>query len=304
VPVTRHPEAAVTTPTPLHVTFENILIPTDFTDVAKLALGYAKAIARQADSQLLLVHVNPPLAAIDSPELAWVDAGVILKSMEERLERSSADLRSEGFRVGTLSVNGSLQDEILFLVERENVDLIVLGTHSKTGLERLMFGSDAESILRRVSCPVLTVGPRAAKPSAPVWPPANVLCATTLDPDAAAGTAAYAFVLAHQLAARFGLLTVAEEKGASYGASLEAFEHAVKRRLPADSSFQVHMQTVVSQRAPGIEIAEYATKHGVDLVVMGAHTASALATHFAHGTANQVFADAPCPVMTVLDPQE
>jgi nucleotide-binding universal stress UspA family protein len=133
-----------------------------------------------------------------------------------------------------------------------------------------------------------------------VWHPKNVICATTLHPDSAR-TAAYAYVLAHQFAAQFELVTVEAEEGGTDQADWEAFAHAFQHNLPAGMGPQPHVQTLLSDRKPGIEIAAYARKHAADLIVMGAHTASALATHFAHGTASRVFAEAPCPVMTLRD---
>ena len=146
------------------VTFERILVPTDFSETSERALGYAKAIARQENSQLLLVHVNPPVNLVTPPEAAWIDEGEIQSAQEERLEQSGAALRSEGFRARTISLTGPLYDELLSAVRQNEVDLIVLGTHGRKGYDRLLLGSDAEAILRQADCPVLLVGPRAGPP--------------------------------------------------------------------------------------------------------------------------------------------
>ena len=149
----------MTTLTRAKITFERILIPTDFSDASLRAVEYAKSIATQANSQLYLVKVNPLSNPITPPEAAWIDQTALLQQIQEQLEQSGAALRSEGFRATAISLTGALLDEIVSIVRKEKIDLIVLGTHGKKGLERLILGSDAEAVLRNVSCPVLTVGP-------------------------------------------------------------------------------------------------------------------------------------------------
>jgi nucleotide-binding universal stress UspA family protein len=293
-------EAAVTTLTNTNVTFERILIPTDFSDISDRAVEYAKSIARQANSQLLLVHVDEPVNSISPPEVAWIDRNSVVEKMEEQLEESGEALRSEGFQVKAFSVTGIKQSEIQRIVKEEEVRLIVLGTHARRGFERLMLGSDAEAVLRHVSCPVLTIGPAAPKPPDTVWRPKNIVCATTLDPNSAR-TAAYAYMLAGHFDARFALLNVGSGKSQSYAHDCNAFESAFRRQLPADVTYPPYLRTLLSSHTPAEEIVEYAKEQGVDLIIMGARTASALLTHFAPGTASRVFAQATCPVMTLRE---
>lgn len=287
----------MTTSTPTKVTFERILIPTDFSDISDRAVGYAKSIAKQANSQLLLAHVNPPVNPIAPPEAGWVDQEAIFQRFEERLEQIGAALQSEGFRAKAISLTGPLQDEIRSVVKQENVDLIVLGTRAKKGFERLMFGSDAEAVLRHVSCPVLTIGPAVPEPTDQLWPPKNVVCATTL----AAGSAriaAYAYTLACHFGSRFALFHV-HAAGQSHADDWESFEYLFKQQLPVDLHPESSFLTLLSKESPATKITDFAKRRAADLIVMGAYTASAAATHFAHGTASEVFAEAPCPVMTL-----
>ena len=113
---------------PVAVTFEHILVPTDFSDVSQRALEYAKTLAKQGNSELLLAHVSPGADLITSPEAAWIDAAGIAGLDEQQLERSSAALRSEGYRARTISLTGPLNDELLSAIKKYQVDLVVLGT--------------------------------------------------------------------------------------------------------------------------------------------------------------------------------
>lgn len=288
----------MTTMTSTQVAFDRILVPTDFSDVSDRALEYAKSIAKPANSELLLVHVNPPVNSISPPEAGWIDQNAFLQGAEEQLEENGAALRSEGFRANAISVTGPFQDEILSLVKRERVDLIVLGTHGRSGLERLLFGSDAEAVLRNVSCPVLTVGPAAPPLGSQIWRPKDVVCTTTLDPGSA-WVAAYAYTLACRLGATFALLHVHGSKTRSGDSDSGSFERALREHLPADLNRNPPLLTVLSDPRPEEKIVDFVRKRSSGLIVMGARTASAPATHLVRGIAPYVLAASSCPVMTL-----
>ncbi len=136
-----------------------VLHPTDFSDRSRLAFELACSLARDQHARLMVLHVMPvPLVqektfyreemAAELDRLAAPDAGV---RMERRLEE------------------GDIVPQILRVVREARCDLIVMGTHGRTGLGRLLLGSVAEQVLRTAPCPVLTV--RA--PSQPADAPAT-----------------------------------------------------------------------------------------------------------------------------------
>jgi nucleotide-binding universal stress UspA family protein len=286
------------TTNPVAVTFERILVPTDFSKTSQRAIEYAKAIAKQDNSQLLLVHVTPPMNMITPPEAAWVDVAEVESAEAERLEQSGAALRSEGYRVRTISLSGALYDELLSAVKQNDVDLIVLGTHGRKGYDRFLLGSDAEAILRQVRCPVLLVGPAAPALQDKTWHLREVICATTLDPRSAQVAA-----FAHKLAAQHGADLVLfhaqdpDRPDADWVSFEEAFHHYVPEGLGTCSC----LRTRLASTPPGTGIVDIAKQRGCDLIVMGAHSASSMATHLPPGTVAKVLIEAPCPVMTMLE---
>ena len=283
---------------PVAVTFERILVPTDFSEMSERALEYAKAIAKQDHSQLLLVHVSPPINLITPPEAAWIDESEIQSAHEERLEQSGASLRSEGYRARTISLTGPLYDELLSAVKQNEVDLIVLGTHGRKGYDRLLLGSDAEAILRHACCPVLLVGPAAPALQGKTWHLREVICATTLDP-----RSAHVAAFAHKLAAQHGadLVLYHAQNPESPDADWVSFEEAFHRHVPGGLGSCSCLRTRLVSTAPGTSIVDLAKQRGCDLIVMGAHPASSMATHLSPGTAAKVLIEAPCPVMTMLE---
>jgi nucleotide-binding universal stress UspA family protein len=291
----------VTSPIPATIAFERILIPTDFSDPSQRAVEYAKSIAKSSNSHLLLVHVNErvnqPVNPITPPEDIWIDQGVVQEKIEQQLEQIGAELRSNGFRAQAISVTGTVQSELLSLAMKERADLIVVGTHGRSGVERLLLGSDTEALLRRVSCPVFVVGPGAPAAGHQAWKPKEVVCASNLDLKTAP-VAAYAYRLACQYHAAFTLFHV-EDPAASEGQDWPQFEEALAQIL-SDKPGPIHsLWTEFSERTTGLTIVDFAKERHSDLIIMGAHSASAAATHLLRGIAPQVFAEAPCPVMTL-----
>jgi nucleotide-binding universal stress UspA family protein len=280
------------------VTFEHILVPTDFSDVSQRALEYAKTIAKQQNSELLLVHVSLPVNLITPPEGAWVDECEVQRRMEEQLEQSGAALRSEGYRAHVIPITGALYDELLSAIKQYKVDLIVLGTHGKRGLERLLLGSDAETVHRYAHCPVLSVGPAVPDLQGKAWSIREVICATTFDPRAAE-VAAYAHKIAALEEAELVLFHV-KNAGEQEDVDWASFEEAFDYYVPEGLGKRSWLRTRLASASPGTSIVDLAKQRGSDLIVMGARATSFMATHLARGTAAKVLTDAPCPVMTVL----
>lgn len=285
----------MTTLAPAKVTFERILVPTDFSDICHRAVSYAKCIARESHSHLFLLHVNEPINA--PPEAVWINGECIQRALDEQLEQSSAELRSEGFHAEALSVTGIIQDEVIAVIKLNKVDLIVMGTHARLGLDRFFFGSDAEAVSRHVQCPVLLIGPAVPFNQELLWPPKHVLCATTLNPDSA-WIAAYAFQLAHEHGAEFLMANVEDPVNWGRCEDWTRFENAFKESLPAGASSSDSLHCLFGN-IPGYRIVDLAKERHSDLIIMGARTASTIATHLLRGTLPQVFAGAPCPVMTL-----
>jgi|SRR5579859_7083004 len=285
---------------PVAVNFEHILVPTDFSEVSQRALEYGKSLAKQENAELLLVHVEPPLNLITPPEAAWIDDSEMQAAHAEQLEQSSARLASEGYKTRSLSLTGPLYDELLRAIREYKVDLMVLGTHGRKGLDRLLLGSDAEAMLRRARCPVLSVGTGVPDLKDKTWSIREVICAIAFDPESAE-VAAYA----HKFALQHGAELVffhAKRTGAQDNVDWAAFEEAFRQYAPDGIGKYLWLRNRVASVAPGRSIGDLAKQRGSDLIVMGAHPASSLATHLGPGVVAKVLIEAPCPVMTLLQP--
>ena len=264
---------------PVAVTFEHILVPTDFSEISQRALDYAKAIAKLGNSELLLVHVNPPVNLITPPEAAWVDLSEVQSLQEEQLEQSGAALRSEGFRAQAISVTGPLYDELLSTVKQYKVDLIVLGTHGKKGLERLLLGSDAEAVLRHARLPrPFRWAPRCRISGTRPGAYARSFVQRTLEPRSAE-VVAYAHKLAALYEAELVLFHVKSSSEPEDDVDWVSFEEAFHRYVPEDLGKRSWLRTRLASASPATSIVDLAKQRGSDLIVMGAHPTSSVATH-------------------------
>ena len=149
----------------------SILLPTDFSECGNYALRYAASIARTFKASIICVNVIEPIV----PTVGYsgmtepLPIADITEQLEDSAERELPKLAEcdecAGLSVEELVVHGEAAAEIVRVAKERNVDLIVISSHGRTGLGRILFGSTAEAVVRHASCPVLVVKPPAEKDS-------------------------------------------------------------------------------------------------------------------------------------------
>ena len=130
-----------------------ILVPTDFSEGSETALEWATVLARDTGATLLLVHVEAVPLLPPGADFTHLDPPTA--ELAEQLERIV--LADPDVPVVRRLLAGEPASVILRTAENENVDLIVMGTHGRRGITRLLMGSVAEEVVRKASCPVVTV---------------------------------------------------------------------------------------------------------------------------------------------------
>jgi nucleotide-binding universal stress UspA family protein len=135
--------------------FSVILHPTDFSESSQAALQVARALARELGSRLVLFHVAPIEVYVGGMMASEIDVQVFRETLEETRKRlEGPDLK---YPVEIRMSRGDASDEIVRQAEELGCGLIVMGTHGRTGLGKLLMGNVAESVLPRAHCPVLVV---------------------------------------------------------------------------------------------------------------------------------------------------
>jgi nucleotide-binding universal stress UspA family protein len=141
--------------------FHRIVVPTDFSACSEDAWALARRIAGAVGSEIVLVHVfvEPPSYAEPSLSVnsAWQVIESARKWVEETLEKWADAAREKGISVRTLVRTGSPYQEIVDLATDERADLVAMGTHGRSGVNRFLLGSVADRVIRLAPCPVLTV---------------------------------------------------------------------------------------------------------------------------------------------------
>lgn len=207
------------------------------------------------------------------------------------------------------AADAAILDEVAAL----RVDLLVLGTHGRSGFKRLLLGSVAEAVVRRVTCPTLVVPPRAADvPAATPVQFRQVVCAVDFS-ECSRIAAAQALQLARQTAAHLTLLHVIETPpelsedplAADFNvdriraaAAAEALER-LRDLVPHDSKMPEGVTTAVEGGEPSRALLRTATDVHADLIVMGVHGRSAVDLLVFGSTTLHVIREAVCPVLVV-----
>lgn len=140
--------------------FRRIVAPTDFSDSAEEAWALTTRLAEALGSDVVLTHVfvEPPVyGAPPTGAAEWTVVVEAQKWVADELERWAEGARTKGITVRTIVLNGSASQEIVRLAADEHADVIVMGTHGRTGLNRALVGSVADRVVRTAPCPVLTV---------------------------------------------------------------------------------------------------------------------------------------------------
>lgn len=276
------------------ITFRDLLVAFDFSDSSDRAMGYAEAMARQYGSLLLLMHVVEGHVPV-TPGTEWIEEFAVRTA--EQVEAAGMALRARGFKAESMNSFGTLSEQVREIVEARHVDLILAGTHAGQGLDRAIFGSNAEKLARSIDCPVLLIGPRCHQ-AGKQWTPQRILVATRLYPQRA-HIAIYASRLTKQYHAQLTVLHVAHP-GQSFEREVwEAYLEEVADLSPEITIGESQRKVVSSRRHASEEILALAQDWHADLIVMGASRDSMGVTHFRRGALGEVLAEAACPVLTV-----
>jgi nucleotide-binding universal stress UspA family protein len=284
------------------VTLKKVLFATDFSSSSETALGYALAIAERYGAKLYAAHIE----SADSYLFATPESWPVVIDREGRghvdvthLERH---LRSVPRQL--MSAAGDTSDVLFRLVRDHEIDLLVLGTHGRSGLPKLLMGSVAEKIFRLASCPVLTVGPHVLREPKRGTAFQRIVFATDFS-DKSLAAASYAISLAREHKAHLFLLHVLErpESGTVDCASnAEFIIGRMRELLPPDSELWFQSNYAVEFGVAEEQILKFAERVRADLIVLGVQAppgALTTLTRLAHSRSHHIVAHAPCPVLTV-----
>jgi nucleotide-binding universal stress UspA family protein len=301
------------------IELKEILCPVDFSEFSRRALDHALGVARCYGSTVTALHVvastpvivpSPYSFGVETPPPPMVLPHVDRAAVATEVRRLAEAEEVPGVRVETLVVEApDVYREILAQAERLGSDLIVVGTHGRSGFERLFLGSTAEKVLRKARVPVMTVPPKApdAMPRGPV-PFTRILCAVDFSESSKAALD-YAMSLARESQADLTLAHVIETRTLYADFSppvvvdLPAWNEEARARLRAMVPDAVRagcsVSEVVREGTSHHEILALAMELGSDLIVLGVSGRGAVDLFFFGSTTHHVIREARCAVLTL-----
>lgn len=293
------------------IAITRILCPVDLSDTSRRALEHAGALAREfgaAIRVLEVVDIALPPGPVATPLYALTPE--LRRTLTEELDRFAAPARAGGVTVTVDLEEGPVVHQILQAADAASADLIVMGTHGRGGFEHLLLGSVAEKIVRKATCPVLTVPPGERQPAAPSGRFQTILCATDFSE-----TATHAVAYARALAERTrGLLILVHALDWPFGQmprppatplaelrlSLEtAADEQLRQAVSDEHRRHCRVEQIVTQGKPAHDIVRLARDRSADLVVLGVRGRGAINLALLGSTAHHVIREAACPVLTV-----
>jgi nucleotide-binding universal stress UspA family protein len=278
---------------------KNVLIATDFSQCAENAISTAAGVARRFGAAVHILHVLGR-----EPRTAHPTAtSTLQRQCEEALDRLRFLSRSEAFQhivCHLIAQPGAVADVTAKLVDELGIDLVVLGTHGRRGLEHLVVGSAAQEIMRRANCAVMTVGPHVYERGIATGAIGSIVYATDFSTGSLRALE-YAVAFARANCSRIIAFHAIPVPNAAIDSIMDMNEEnrRVKEQLRQLVPSDINYEVAVCHGPAADMILDIAGKQRTDLIVMGAHAGGPASAHLPWATAHQVVSGAECPVLTV-----
>lgn len=282
------------------IAYRTILFATNFSIASDVAASYVRSIATTYHSGIYAVHVlSESPGASEAAGWRWQFASANLRTFID-----THDLQQ--FPHKTLVGTGPVTEELTRFAKELAPDLIVIGTHGRTGVNKFLIGSVAEQVFRTSTCPVLTVGPHvSAMPKRSTF---NTVVVATDFGESCANALFQAAAIAEQTSGRLIVLHAVDENGLAIQGWVDEVIAKAEMRVrrwatPILSKITVPWLPLARFGHPADVLLRVAAQQHADLVVMGARYSPhpSVAAHSIGATAYHVIADAGAPVLTVSE---
>lgn len=297
----------------------NVLFATDFSAILEAALPYAASICRHFGATEHNVHVLSDVGVLMmGGGVDYVSLGTLYDDAQNEAKEHLGEISAllEGIPHRNYVRHGDVWKNLALLVDQNEIDLIVVGTHGRSGLGKLLLGSVAENILRHAPCPVLTVGPkvsgRAKLPALlgggrDLAPPDLDLRQIVFATNFAAGApslAQAAIRLAEEFHSRLTLMHVMEDytRLGTHPGPIEECRRKLDRLIPPNAVLQQLPDRVIEFGHAAERILKVAGDREADMIILGARSAAEVGgTHLPWSSTHHVIAQAHCPVLTIRE---
>lgn len=284
---------------------ERVLCPVDFSEFSARAYDYAHSLARHYEATLYVLHVvraitiDPTFFSSEMIDKVYSQEAANAKAQIAKMAENQA---GEVVQSQIVVQMGLAADTILSFAKKQSTDLIVMGTHGRRGIDRLMMGSTTEAVLRKAHCPVLAVRQPIqgfVHPESPDEPVQlrKILCCVDFS-EHSPRALEYAFSLGLQYSAEITLLHVLEDTKNLPEQRAQAQE-SLEQLVPDEARDWASVAPAVRSGKPYEEIIEQAEEAKTDLIVMGVRGRNVVDLAVFGSTTHRVIQLGPCPVLVV-----
>ncbi len=292
--------------------FNHILVPLDGSDIAEKALRPAAGIASAMSARLTLLRVVPQFALLAADPMVYEEMNRLGEDEALSYLRSKADGLGLGVKVESVCETGQPADAIIQYAEENDVDLIMMSSHGRSGLSRWVYGSVAERVMRRGPCATAIINARvsdeAAKTKKILIPlDGSDLAERALEPGRQLGMAMGAELhllrvnsSTHQMLETASMSEVFDEIEHKEVVKTEEYLEKKKAEMALDD---VHVTAAMAKGTVAEAIFEYAAERGIDLIIMSSHGRTGLQRWVYGSVAEKVLRGACCATMIIRDPR-
>jgi len=290
--------------------FKHILVPLDGSTLAERALPLATSIAEAMSAQLTLLRIVPQFAILAADPMLYEEMNRLGEEEAYAYLRSQADDLDLNTRVEVACETGQPAETVIRYVERHSIDLIVMSSHGRSGLNRWVYGSVAERVLRQAPCATSIISSRAMLEeqgckSILVPLDGSELAEQALEPGRilAAAMGAHLHLLrittpTHQMLETTSMKEVFDGIEDKETQDAEAYLRAVYADTPDDHVF-IKVETSEGSVAAGI--IDYVEKNGINMIVMSSHGRTGLRRWVYGSVAEKVLRSACCATMIMRE---
>lgn len=287
--------------TATRVAMHNVAVATDFSPCSEHALEHSLAVARHFGATLHFLHLLRPSQFPMAAEMMPALADAAQRDYDHLIARLARDHRLDGIDFRPSIEQGEITDLAGTFVRDQHIDLLIVGTHGRTGLPRLFLGSIAQQIFHSVRCPVLTVGP-SAPGAGPQLQLRRVLFATDLSRESLSAVP-YVLTAVEEWHAELDILHVCKSGNPAHRGVMEslAADLAQKRADRTGDTPPPHWEVLSGKASP--TILDFAARRHADLIVLGLKAQRTLYNASTWSHAYEIVRQAPCPVLSIRSPQ-
>lgn len=287
------------------VAIQNVAVATDFSPCSEHAVEHGLAIARHFGATLHFLHLLRPSKFYLVPEMIPALADAAGRDCEQLVDRLARQHQLEGVEYRRWVEEGEIADIAGRFIDDHRIDLLILGTHGRSGMERLLLGSVAQQMFHSVRCPVLTVGPRSPGAGKHLQLK-RVLFSTDLSHESLAAVP-YVLTAVREWHAALDVLHICasgkpEHREAEHREAMDRLREELAGGLD-DSNDASSPRCSVLPGKPAACVLDFAGRNQEDLIVLGLKPHRALYSAPLWSHAYEIVRQARCPVLSIRSAQ-